>query len=104
MNYRAHRLPRSITGIPSCDIAVSSGTLDNGMPTITAFIRVYDNLERVSVAGSLRLNPEEARELARHLNTKADDANRLACTLPHPHIPFSTCDGVIKNKTDGSKR
>jgi hypothetical protein len=104
MNYKANKLPKTITGTPRCDVPVSSGVLDNGMPQVLVHIRVYDNLERVSVAGSLRLNPEEARELARHLNTKADDANRLACTLPHPHMPFSTCDGVIKNKTDGSKR
>jgi hypothetical protein len=71
MNYRAHRLPRSITGIPSCDIAVSSGTLDNGMPIITAFIRVYDNLGIGLVAGSLRLTPAEAYDLAERLIANA---------------------------------
>jgi hypothetical protein len=71
MNYRAHRLPKSITGIPSCDIAVSSGTLDNGVPTITAFIRVYDNVGAGHVAGSLRLTPAEVYDLAERLIANA---------------------------------
>lgn len=86
MNYKAHKLPKTLTGIPKCDVPVSPMLLDNGMPQVMIAIQVYNNNDIMSVAGNLRLTPIEARRLGQALIDNAFIAEGMQKSSVAPKI------------------
>lgn len=62
------------TGIPQAEVAVAYGTTELGAHQVTAFIRAVDSHGISMGVATLRMTPDEARDLAVRLFAEADKA------------------------------
>lgn len=79
MRVKAQKLGKDHpTGIPPATVAVSPAVLDNGMPEVMQVISALDPYSIQRVIASLRLSPDEARQVARSLVLMAEKAEMMA--------------------------
>lgn len=74
MNVKVHK--HGFRGIPKARVVVSQGVNPNGAAEVTAFVSAVDAHDFPEVVASLRLTPDEARNLAMRLvdaATRAED-------------------------------
>jgi hypothetical protein len=72
------KINKKVIGIPAVTMAVSAGTTPTGVGQVLAFVTAAEGPDVSNIVGSLRLSPDEARDLANRLIINAAQADAFA--------------------------